>query len=391
MASLEDKINSLPRKPGVYFFYDKFHTIIYVGKAKSLKTRVQSYFRKQNDLKTAVLLKRLRDIGCQETKSEMDALVLESELIKKHQPRYNLLLKDDKAYPFLKLTVNEEWPRIIMVRRKESDGARYFGPYCGGMARAILSLVRINFPVKLSRAAHGQLIQSIILLLEGKSDAALLKLKSEMLRASEKQDYEWAKILRDRIRQLEKMLEGIHLGQEVPGQKNTALEDLRQALKLEKLPMRIEAFDISNLQGTEMVGSMAVFFGGWPKKADYRRFKVKTVGPLPSDVAAMQEIVYRRYSKTLAQKLPLPDLILIDGGKPQLNAALSALEKAGKLNITVVGLAKKEEDLYLPGRKNPIKLKNDSPALLLLQNIRDEAHRFAVAYHRLRRQKRQFS
>ncbi|MFA5839654.1 MAG: excinuclease ABC subunit UvrC [Candidatus Margulisiibacteriota bacterium] len=416
---MKDKIKSLPETAGVYLFKNQNGDIIYVGKAKSLRKRVFSYFKKGNDLKTAILLTRLYDLDWILTASEMDALILENKLIKKYQPRYNIVLKDDKTYPYIKITIKEEWPRVFMVRRKESDGARYFGPYRGGMVKTILGLIKKTYPVRwckevtlkprtqpclfgrigscaapclqqISHAAYRQLIQSIILLLEGKSDKAIVKLNDEMKKAAQEQNYERAGMLRDRVEQLEKLLEAKDLERPAGGQRVSVLNDLQKALGLSKIPMRIEAFDVSNIQGSNMVGSMVVFQGGIPLKRDYRRFNLKTVGPDPNDAAAIYEIVKRRYSNSLTKKLPWPDLILIDGGKPQLGAALKALSVANRLDLPLISLAKREEEIFMPNKRNSLVLEKHSAALMLLQRIRDEAHRFAITFHRQKRSQRLF-
>jgi len=416
MSSPKEKLKSLPLKPGVYLFKDKNGTVLYIGKAKSLRKRVSSYFNKKSDIKTSVLLERLHNIDYVVTASELDALLLEDDLVKKYKPRYNISLKDDKAYPYLKLTVKEEWPRLFLARRKKKDGAFYFGPYQGGMVRAVIRLVKKMFSIrwckespmrmrqqaclyyrigncagpcvgKIRREDYMALVQGIILLLEGKMEDALAKLKQEMQKASRDRDFERAAYLRDRIKLLEKMLEGKELGRAPAPRILSAVTALKKELKLKGSPMRVEAFDVSNIQGTNIVGSMVVFFGGLPLKQEYRRFRVKTVRQKANDVAAIYEIIKRRYAGSLAKKLDVPDLILIDGGGAQLSAGLKALKEAGLKETSVISLAKREEEICLPKRAKPLKLSKSSSALQLLQRIRDEAHRFAVSYHRLKREK----
>jgi excinuclease ABC subunit C len=420
MSSLKEKLKSLPNQPGVYLFKDKNREIIYVGKAKVLRKRVASYFRSQPDLKTSILLDRLFDIDYIVTGSELDALVLEDELVKKYKPRYNISLRDDKAYPYLKLTVNEEWPRFFLARRKERDGSLYFGRYQGGMVRAVIRLVKKLFPIrwcsesplkkreqpclfyrigscsgpcigKISRDDYLALVQGIILLLEGKMDQAIDKLREEMEKASREQNFEQAAYLRDRLRLLEKMREGKPNLAKAPSPRQVGeLTELQAALKLKKLPLRIEAFDISNIQGSNIVGSMVTFMGGLPLKNDYRRFKVKTVKGKPNDVQAIYEVVKRRYAGSLTNKLEWPDLVLVDGGLAQVNSGQKALREERK-EIPVIGLAKREEEIFFPARRAPLRLGRQSCALQLLQRIRDEAHRFAVAYHRQKRRKTLFA
>lgn len=420
MSSLKEKLKSLPNKPGVYLFKDKSGVILYVGKAKSLRKRVSSYFKKPADIKTGILLDRLYDIDYIIAGSELDALILEDELIKKYKPRYNISLRDDKAYPFLKLTVNEEWPRLFLSRRKEKDGALYFGRFQGGMVRAVIRLVKKLFPIrwckesplrmreqpclyyrigscsgpcvrKIGRSDYMVLVQGIILLLEGKMDEALEKLKKEMEKASERQDYEQAAYLRDRIKVLQKMMEGKELTKTPSPRLLSGVSELQRELKLDRLPMRIEAFDISNISGSNIVGAMVAFYGGLPLKSDYRRFKIKSLDKKPNDVAAIYEIVKRRYAGSLSKKMPVPDLVMVDGGIGQVNSGSRAAQEAKLKDLPLIGLAKKEERIYLPKRSRPLSLAKVSPALQLLQRIRDEAHRFAIAYHREKRSKSLFA
>jgi excinuclease ABC subunit C len=420
MSSLREKLKSLPNKPGVYLFKDKSGVILYVGKAKSLRKRVSSYFKKPADIKTGIILDRLYDIDFMVAGSELDALILEDELIKKYKPRYNISLRDDKAYPFLKLTVNEEWPRLFLTRRKEKDGALYFGRFQGGMVRAVIRLVKKLFPIrwckesplrmreqpclyyrigscagpcirKISHSDYMVLVQGIILLLEGKMDEALEKLKKEMEKASERQDFEQAAYLRDRIKVLQKMIEGKELSKAPSPRLLSGVTELQKELKLDKLPMRIEAFDISNISGSNIVGAMVAFYGGLPLKSDYRRFKIRSFDKKPNDVAAIYEIVKRRYTGSLSKKMPIPDLVLVDGGLAQANSGGRGLKEAKLEGLPIIGLAKREEKIYLPKRNRPLSLAKASPALQLLQRIRDEAHRFAIAYHREKRARSLFA
>ena len=414
MSSLREKAAQLPNSPGVYIFKDRTGAIIYVGKAKALKRRVLSYFNRENDIKTNLLLRRARALDYQLAGSEMDALLLEDQLIKKYKPRYNISLKDDKTYPYLKLTVKEEWPRLVIVRRKERDGSIYFGPYTGSMAKELVRLIKNIFPFRwckesplksrdqpclyhrigvcpspcaglIEPAEYRLVVNGIKGLLKGELKETMKKLRLEMERSSNEKEYEKAANLRDRINYLEKIIEE----KERPGgdesENPKALIKLRDALGLPALPSRIEAFDISNTGGENIVASMVVFFEGLPLKAHYRRFKIRSVKGEPNDVRSMNEVVNRRYGGGLAKKLPLPDLILIDGGVPQLNAALDGVKRTLAEGIPMIGLAKKEELIFVPGRTSPIELGRASAALQLLQRVRDEAHRFAVGYHRLKR------
>ncbi|MDD5382681.1 MAG: excinuclease ABC subunit UvrC [Candidatus Margulisbacteria bacterium] len=416
MSSLKDKLKALPNKPGVYLFKDRKGEILYVGKAKSLRKRVTSYFSKQPEIKTSILIDRLYDIDFIVTGSELDALILEDELVKKYRPRYNISLKDDKAYPFLKLTVDEEWPRLFLTRRKEKDGALYFGRYQGGMVREVIRLVKKLFPIRwckesplrkreqpclyyrvgsccgpcigrISRQDYLALVNGIIALLEGKMAEALARLQEEMQKAAKNQNFEQAAYLRDRIKLLQKMIEGKELVRTPAPRVLSGINELKRELNLQAEPMRIEAFDISNIQGSNIVGSMVAFYGGLPLKSDYRMFKVRSVERKPNDVAAIYEVVRRRYTKTLARKLPLPDLVLVDGGPAQVNSGANALAEAKLGKMPIIGLAKREEEIFIHKKRKPLLLPRNSPALQLLQRMRDEAHRFAVSYHRRRREK----
>jgi len=403
---------NLPNKPGVYLFKDKNGVVLYVGKAKNLRKRVASYFSKSQEIKTAILLSKTENIDYIITGSELDALILEEELIKKYKPRYNISLKDDKSYPYIKLTINEEWPRLLMVRKKQKDGALYFGKLRGGMVREVLRLAKRIFPIrwcketplrmrkqpclyyhigsctgpcieKTNKKDYRVLVESIILFLEGKMDKATAKLQQEMQKASDSQDYERAAYLRDRIKTLEKIIEGKKLKKEPAPRKIVEIKELKKVLKLKNDPMRIEVFDISNIQGSHIVASMVVFYGGLPLKNDYRRFQIRGVKGKANDVASIKEVIQRRYSGKLSKQLDLPDLILIDGGKPQLSAAAQGLSK----KIPLISLAKKQEEIFTLNQKTSIKLARQSDALKLLQRMRDEAHRFAITYHRLKRRK----
>lgn len=417
---LKSKVNSLPAKPGVYLFKNKDQEVIYIGKAKSLKKRVASYFNKTPDIKTGLLLEKVYDLDYILARSELDALILEDDLIKKYQPRYNISQRDDKTYPYLKLTINEKWPRLFLVRKKEADGALYFGKFKGKMVKDVLLLMKKLFPIrwcketplkdreqpclyyrigrcsgpcinKIKHQDYTRIVESVKLLLQGKSREALDKLRLEMARVAKEQNFEQAKLLRDRIRLLETMLEPKALERSSMPDNIRALEELQKELGLAKLPMRIEAFDISNTVGQESVGSMVVFFGGNPLKKHYRKFKIRTLSDKANDVASMHEVVSRRYGKTLTHSLPWPDLVLVDGGMGQVNAAKKALEKLGLINLPIIGLAKKQEEIFFPLKNKPLVLSKSTLALRLLQRIRDEAHRFALGYHQLRRKKRFFT
>lgn len=415
---IQNKIKELPDLPGVYMFLDKNGSILYIGKAGSLKRRVSSYFAKRragNVLpKISLMTTKIYNIDCIPLKSEEEALILEDRLVKEYQPKYNKELKDDKRYPLVKITVNEPWPGIHLVRRRKDDGARYFGPYTdAGALRRTLKFIRKSFKLKrckpknpadkdlkhclyyhlgeclapcireVSPPEYQEVVKQVCLLLEGRADELVKKLNSKMRHASRHQNYERAVKYRDLISDLEKVI-GTKVRKEilkgmvyVPGNVEKELKGLAEELNLGKPPVWIDAFDVSNIYGKEAVGSLVRFRNGLPYKNGYRRFKIKTVTGI-DDYAMMKEIVFRRYKKA-----EYPDLILIDGGKGQLSAARDILPS----NVKVAGLAKQYEEIYLPEKKNPLWLPKDSPALKLLMRIRDEAHRFAITYHRKLRRK----
>jgi excinuclease ABC subunit C len=532
---LREKLESLPSKPGVYLFKDGSSAIIYVGKARVLKDRVRSYFQpgRPSDPRRDSLVAEITDLDLVVTDTEIEALALENNLIKRHRPRYNVLLRDDKNHPYLKLTLGEEYPRLYIVRRPAEDKNSYGGPYIpASLGRKTAALVHKTFGVRSCKETlngrrprpclqyeikrcvapcvstlctlerYRQTCDDARSFLEGRTDAVIRRLKGEMEAAARDERYEEAGSLRDQIRTLERLdtpqkittidleerdLFGAHVedgrgalqifsvrdgkvvaregylldhltepetflastlqqyyahGRYVPreillpeeppdrvlleewlsqkraapvriripqrGEKVRLLElvkrnatlaydlewrqarnksqelvrALGEALQLEVEPHRIECFDISNIQGSDIVASMVVFEEGVPKKSNYRKFRIKGVSGAPDDFASMREVVGRRYRRLLEEGKDLPDLVLIDGGKGQLGAALQALEELGLGSQPVASLAKKEELLFVPGGAAPIALPKNSPVLHLVQRVRDEAHRFAIGFHR---------
>jgi excinuclease ABC subunit C len=401
---LKDKIVALPDTPGVYIFKDAQDEIIYIGKAKSLKKRVQSYFSRYLASKTQVMVSNIADIEYRLCQTESLALILEASLIHKHKPKYNVSLRDDKSFPLVKIT-NEDFPAVCITRKRIADGSHYFGPYTStGLLREALKIIRKYFPYRscermpqevrmyyriglaptpgeTSKKEYAKTIENICLILEGKTDTLIKKLTQEMNLKSKEQKFEEAAKIRDQIEALSVMSESTgHYS------RKEELEDLKNLLQLAKLPERIEAFDISNIYGKEATGSMVSFYKGMPDKDDYRRFRIKTVETI-DDYKMLAEVVRRRYSGSLKEELVLPDLILIDGGKSHLSVADKELEKLG-LKIPLVSIAKDRENIYTREKRHPIKLYTDTPALNLIRRIRDEAHRFAVSYHHLLRRKK---
>jgi excinuclease ABC subunit C len=547
--TLPEKLQNLPAEPGVYLMKDGRGHIIYIGKALSLKNRVRSYFQKSaKDEKTELMVRAIADLETIVTHTELDALILESTLIKKHHPRFNIILRDDKNYPYLRLDLKDEYPRLDVVRGLKKDGALYYGPYvpAGGMWE-ILSLIRRTFPLatckkefkkdkperpcvqhqigrcvapcsgEVGKDVYRDMVSQVRLFIEGKNRDLVDLLKQRMEEASERMDYERAAELRDRIARIEGAFEkqkiispgfenqdvigiategghcdiqalfirnGMLLGRKdfylsdvhgmadedvlgdflhqfyakemiVPAEvllpldvpdrevletwltgkrearvevavpqrgrkrelvqmasdnaaqslkehllsrksKERILLRLQEELGLRNLPRRIEAFDISNIQGTESVASMVSFENNLPDKRNYKRFKIRSVEG-SDDFASMAEVVRRRYTRA-KEEGTLPDLILIDGGKGQLNSTLDVLMELGITEPDVIGLAKARsgeegsarefERVFLPGVEEPVILDPTSATTHLVARARDEAHRFAIAYHRKLREKR---
>jgi excinuclease ABC subunit C len=544
IRDIKERLNSIPTQPGVYLMKGKGGEVLYVGKAVNLRNRVRSYFQtsSSHSPKLQRLVWSIADLEFIVTASELEALILESNLVKRHRPHYNVRLKDDKRYPYINITWQEDFPRVRVVRRMKRDGARYFGPYTSSAAmRQTLDLLRRIFPYltckrniagtdsraclyyhikrcvgpcigAVTKEEYREMMNQVCLFLEGKGEEIIASLKYHMESAAEELEYERAARLRDQIQAVEQVISrqrviskatadqdviafarddgetcvqvffvrtGKLIGREyflmdgangveaqeilasfikqfyndtayvpseillpadideariierwlrdmrgtkvalrVPrrGQKRElvkmvvenatrtlthlmakerleeeralkALTDLQAHLGLEALPLRIEAYDISNIQGVAATGSMVVFAEGLPRKSEYRRFKIRTVEG-PDDYAMMQEVLRRRLRKAVAAEATavdtwakLPDLIIIDGGKGQLSAALEILAEYGLEELPAVGLAKEREEVFRPGEPGPLMLPLDSPGLQLMQRLRDEAHRFAITYH----------
>ncbi|MPZ14835.1 MAG: excinuclease ABC subunit UvrC [Chloroflexi bacterium] len=549
---LAEKLRNLPREPGIYTFKDAAGRTLYVGKATSLRDRVRSYFQATDARggKTAILVSQIADVEHILTGSPLQALQWESDLIKTERPKYNVVLRDDKHYPYVRITVQEEWPRVEIARRIAPDGARYFGPFSDtGSVRRTMDTLNKLFPYILctkeitgtdprpclyyyihrcvapcigavSNEAYGALIDRVIRFMDGRTDEVLRELRREMEEAADRQDFEQAVVMRDRLRAAERVVEqqavmttdrgdfdviglardethacaqvffmrdGRMVGREhfvlqnaegetarvlvqaflllfyrdaphvpkrilvseAPEDETTVKEwlaetagrridlkvprrgdgarlmglaarnatealermelertteqqrttgamlELQEILGLPTIPDRIECFDISHVQGTYTVASMSVLDHARARPSDYRRFRIRTVDH-NNDFASMQEVLRRRFGHLVEQnRTPtpenekwgvIPDLVVIDGGKGQLNAALEILGEL-ELEIPTIGLAKQHEEVFLPGRSDPVVLPGDAAALFLLQRVRDEAHRFAITYHRASRGK----
>jgi excinuclease ABC subunit C len=540
-VTLEEKLATLPDRPGVYVYRDAKAQVLYVGKAASLKSRVRSYFQESRprDAKTDALVRQIADLEFVVTDNELEALMLEANLVRRHRPRYNIILRDDKHYPFLKLTTSEDFPRLVVARRVHSDGDQYYGPFYPATAmRETLRLVRQLFPLRTcsikidgrlerpcvqyyihrcnapctgweTREGYAHTVHQVQDFLEGKDDDLAARLTRDMEAAAADEKFERAALLRDQVQALNTVRErqkiisteqvdqdvlgvvrqgpdacvevffvrkGRLLGQEaffldrvagwsdgeilsaflrqfygknvtpapelllseavpeaellgewlsglarrrvqliVPqrgarrefvamAEANAALalqshllsrenrqqaiqEELQRVLNLPTLPNRVEGYDVSSIQGSEQVGAQVVWENGALKKDDYKRFRIKTVAGA-DDFASLAEMLRRRFSRSLEQGAPLPDLVLIDGGRGQLNVGLGVLQELGLDWIPVVSLAKQREEVYRGDALEPLVLDPTSPALHTLQKIRDEAHRFAITYHKKLRSRR---
>lgn len=412
--------SNLPHRPGVYIYKNKEGKILYVGKAIDLYHRVASYFRgyeksssayfnRQNDPKTSDLVKNIAGIETIEVYSEIEALILEANLIKKYRPPYNIKLMDDKDYLYIKIT-KEEFPRIITARKHELEGSReYFGPFPSSRnVRLTLKKLRRIFPWcdrpypkdkrpcfnyhlglcpgacagKITPKEYNKNIKHFSQFMQGKKEELLENLIMEMSEASANQEYEKAQHLKRVIEGVEYLTQpnqaAVYLENPnfVADQTKIGLNKLKEYLNLKVIPERIECYDISNMQGQQAVGSLVVLIDGEIDKKWYRKFKIRQEGK-PNDVLMMEEVISRRLNHP---EWPKPDLILVDGGKGQTRAAQKALA-GNQWDIPIFGLAKRFEWIYQPDGET-IKLPKSSPALMLLQKIRDEAHRFAITYHR---------
>ena len=453
--AIRKKLGVLPHKPGIYLMKDRFGTVIYVGKARDLRKRVSQYFHPSRrmgwDLKFNALVEAIHDFDIHIVRSEPEAFLLEGKLIKEFHPRYNISFRDDKRFLMLKVNLNDPIPNFTFTRLKKDDGARYFGPFSNsGALRNTLSLVRRQFNLRgcrvftpgeadykhclyahlkyctapcignVTREQYLEQVNAACDFIAGQCHEMKGQLEAEMYKAATAQDYEKAAGLRDLIRDLKETTKKERKFERVPYTLPLAIDpqsdlaELAKVLGLSAPPQRIEGFDISNISGTFAVASLVSFKHGRPDRANYRRFKIKTVEG-QDDFASMAEVVRRRYSRlkkesqeigdsrlqagkdarnktrTPISQLPspnFPDLILIDGGKGQLNAACVELAKLGLGKIPVIGLAKEFEEIYQPGESKPLRLGLAHPAVKLLQRVRDECHRVANSYNAQLRIKR---
>ena len=402
---LKEKILSAPDSPGVYLMRDNRGKVLYVGKANSLRKRLSSYLTRDLSSKTIALMSKVVDVEFRLSPNEAMALLLEAALIHRFKPRYNISLRDDKSFPFVKIS-GEEFPSISITRKKDDPLGRYLGPYTNvKLLKNALKIIRRSFAYrscrnlpgqsciygrinlcpapclgKISRQEYRQGIDNIVLILEGKADLLIYRLSQLMQDKSSSRDFEAAAAVRDQISTLAELSAGLS-----GVNRKNELEDLKNKLGLKKIPQRIEGFDISNISGKQAVGSMVSFCCGSPDKNNYRRFRIKDVEGI-DDYRMLAEVVRRRYSRLIKEKSALPDLLLIDGGKGHLLAAASQLKALG-LKLPLVSIAKKEERIYSNQKTRPLSFSKDIPALNLIRRVRDEAHRFAVSYHLLLRRK----
>lgn len=414
---LKEKIKQLPDSPGVYMMKDDNGFILYIGKAGNIRKRVSSYFypnRKLNQ-RLEAMVGKVNDISYISTFTEAEALIYENSLIKKLSPKYNVALKDGKTYPQLKLTLNEKFPRLFITRQRKKDGAAYFGPYADArLLRDAVKILRQVFPLrsctklakrlcleyhikqclgpcvgKIDEKNYAEIVSELKLFLEGKREELLKRLSEKMRESAGREDFEEAARIKNRIEALASIRE-----------KTVRYNPLDETFELKNIvgvkgPLdTIEAFDVSNIMGEEAVGSVISFYKGRPKKCDYRRFRIKAVSGI-DDYAMMRELVRRRYERLIKEKRGLPDLVVVDGGKGHLSVAIGELEKLGLMSLPAIGIAKpaRREDgfgrsggefehVYLKGKADPVILPEGSKALHLLERIRDEAHRFALSYHK---------
>ena len=419
--------SDIPHKPGVYVYRDRFGQVIYVGKALDLRRRMSSYFQPgrvaRADAKLRSLINSIYDWSFQTVRNEDEALILESRLIKDYAPYYNILMRDDKRYPLLKVDLSEKFPTIKLARVKKDDQARYFGPFPqSGALRHTLEFLLAHFGLRACKDSepdpetrkrclkrivkdccapcigavtpeeYRERVEKALAVLDGDVKGVADAARNKMADYAAQERYEDAARYRDIVTNLESVFahrsrtfERPELPQLPKG--TAAVRELQESLRLAKYPQTMICFDNSNLLGTLAVSSMVVFRDGKADRSSYRRFRVRTVEG-PDDFATMREVLTRHFGRLLEEKAPLPDLVVIDGGKGQLSAAVAALVALRCPPLPVIGLAKREEEIYVPGRETPVILDRHGGALRLLQAIRDESHRFAISYHRALRLKR---
>jgi excinuclease ABC subunit C len=425
------KVKEFPQTPGIYLMKDSSGVVIYIGKAKNLRSRAGSYFQStaEKEARTAEWIHEIADIDYMECASEVDALLTENRLIKDIQPRHNKDLKDDKTFPYLMITTHEDYPRVEVTRSPKAKGAKLYGPFTSaGQLRGALQVMQRVFRfrtcsldidqsdprwqwfrpcllasiqqcsapcnLRISKEDYKRDIRRLQTFLEGGSQRLLAQMHQEMLEASKQLDFEKAAKLRDEIR----LLENLNRRGEIDAHAQPevfyidpkrGMRALRKVLGMDRDPRVIEGIDIAHLGGQDTVASLVQFLDGLPFKPGYRRYKIQGVEGI-DDFRSIHEVVARRFRRMAIQEETFPDLLMIDGGKGQLNAALAAFRDCDLTPPVLVSLAKREEEIYQPGEKEPLRLGRDSFALRLLQYVRDEAHRFAQHYHHMLRRKSAF-
>jgi len=427
-ASAAEKVKTFPTTPGCYLMKDDQARVIYVGKAKNLRNRASHYFTKAaaEDPRTADLVKLIADVDFVPAESEVDALLLEARLVKDVQPRFNVELKDDKTFPYLQIRVREDFPRVEFTRKPRRKGVKLYGPFTSAktLRHAIQVLQRIfqfrtctldikqdeerwrwfrpcllhsirqctapcNFRV--TKEEYRKQIRSLRMVMEGKKDRLIAEMQREERECAERMEFERAAGLRDDVAALQKLADRGDAATDVqhvyPIDPKKGLKGLRKVLGLEQVPRTIEGIDIAHLAGEDTVASLVSFIDGLPFKPGYRTFKIKSVEGV-DDFASINEVVTRRFRRLAREDEPFPDVLLIDGGKGQLNAARDAFKLLGIEPPMLLSLAKREEEIYRPGDAEPIVLSRHSAALRLLQYVRDEAHRFAQHFHHTLRRKK---
>lgn len=440
---LEKKLATLPKTPGVYFHKNAKGEIIYIGKAARLNSRVRQYFQKSRirDPKTDALVAEIKDVDWIEVETELDALFLEAELIRRYLPPYNILLRDDKSLSFVRIDIKSDHPTVSLEHRPLDDGAQYFGPYYSAYSvKKALKFLRRIFPFdwkkpakttkratldyhiglspgleqnKTSLEDYRANLRQLARYLKGERKNIMNEMERDMKKAAKAKEFELAAIYRNKFRALESLHKQIVFSDRefMDMSKDAGLADLTELLGLDKIPKRIEGYDISHMSGTDTVASMVVFQSGLPDKAAYRKFKMRVPGN--DDFAHMREVMERRLHEPNVKKWDMPNLYLIDGGKGQLSSALSVLE-AHEVKLPAIGLAKQFEEIVIKKdwphvhlNENKVRelngvilesddfwlvnLPNNSHVVKLLQRIRDESHRFAVSYHTVLKEKRQVS
>ncbi|MBP9667493.1 excinuclease ABC subunit UvrC [Candidatus Saccharibacteria bacterium] len=425
---LTKKLTTLPYSPGVYFHKAKNGEVIYVGKAAVLKNRVRQYFQhsKTRDAKTHALVQEIYDTDWIETDSEIDALFLESEMIKRYMPRYNILLRDDKSQLFVRIDMRSMWPHVSFTRNPADDGAEYIGPFYNGFAvKKALRYLRKVLPYftkpdgkqtskldedlglsprrEAGAEVYKQNLRTLISYIKGNRVAIAKELEAAMKHAAQNQDFETATVYRNKLQAMKELQRRVMFGdsEHLDISKDMALNDLAVLLKLTHPPKRIDGFDISHMSGSNVVASMVVFSNGIADKAKYRKFKMRV--QRNDDFANMNEAISRRFSPKNVSQWGLPELVLIDGGKGQLDAALQARDALG-ITVPFIGLAKKQEQIMIDAQRSYVTIQRDelhrldgflettqhfitinlptySHVVKLLQRVRDESHRFAVGYH----------